>query len=145
MDLFDSKVVVGLFDNDEDLDQAVAKLQEHGFGQGDDEIQLVDGRRLPQETPASTQNQRIVVSPATGSGGQLAGSVAAFDLGDADMNETNLETRLTEMGVDNEEATFYARQVKRGNALVIVETDEEERGIEALNIMKQANAKGSIS
>jgi len=148
VDLFGKKIVVGLFDNDEDVNQAVETLQQRGFGEDDDEIQLVDEHRLAQEKPVPTRNQRIVASPGMGSGGTARGSAVLLDTASDEQqraNETIIENKLIDIGLEGEEATFYAQQLSRGNKLVVVEVDDEDEAAEALGIMKQANAKASIS
>jgi hypothetical protein len=42
MDLFSNKTIVGLFDNEEELGQALSKLHKQGFGEEEDEIVLIN-------------------------------------------------------------------------------------------------------
>lgn len=144
MQIFNHKTVVGLFDNDKDVEQAVAQLQESGFGQeGDDSLQIIDEHRLAQETPIDAPGRKIIARP--GPGVASAGPAVEFNpVTEAGTEASNIERStyqaLTDRGLGDEEASFYARQVTRGNSLVIAETTKE-RAAKAADIMNQAGAK----
>jgi hypothetical protein len=138
MNIFKSKAVVGLFDNDAMVNRAVKALQARGFGQIDDEkIKLVDRHRLSQEMPATTDEQ-FLVAPVT-SGSSKTGAVVPTSesiAAESDIIESSVFEELTGHGIDKEEAHFFARQVVHGAKLVIVEVDDGEAE-SALEAMKQ--------
>jgi len=148
MDLFSNKTVAGLFDNQEDLGQVLSKLHDQGFGEDEDDLVLIDEHHLAGANPfmqqgLGQQSQQFIVAPTSASGVGGAAIVGDESLAD-DVSETALEDRLTGLGIDEEEANFYARQVNRGNTLLVVETDDDAAQ-QVYNIMRGANAKSSIS
>jgi hypothetical protein len=144
MSIFNNSTVVGLFDNGKDVENALARLQEYGFGRDDeDEIQIIDEHRLAQELPVDTLGQRIIAQPDHG---LAAGSPAAVYDPDSQAGvaagtlERNAQEVLTGMGIGESEASFFARHIARGNPVVVVDTTEE-RASEAFKIMREANAR----
>jgi len=55
---------------------------------------------------------------------------------------SKVKRNLARPGLPHEEADFFASHVSRGNPLVIVETSAD-RAQEALDIMKEASARGT--
>lgn len=142
--IFSNKSVVGLFDNDKDVEKALGELHKHGFGEeNDDEINVLEhpfnvpagpGENVEQATEGST------VQAATAAGSQavpLPGQTPADTYND-------LEKRLHSLGVSRDEATYYAQQAARGTTLVVVKTDSD-RATNVSHIMEQTNARSSIS
>ena len=145
MDFFDSKTVVGLFDDQEDLGQALSSLHKQGFGEEEDEVILIDKDHLAGESPNMRQNKPVVLSSSFAVGVQAGNMPDDEDTpADDDVSEKVLEDKLMDLGVDEAEVNFYARQVKRGHTLVVVETDDD-KAQQAYNIMRRFNAKSSIS
>lgn len=142
-----NKTVVGLFDNDAQVEQAVKELQKEGFGQQDNErISVIDEYRLTEEIPLDEYGQQKI-TPAAASGTGSAGLPTIptpVVQSDSQSIENAVNDLLNDLGVGEEEATFYARQVARGNKLVIVEVGEDQAA-EVLRIMQQAHGRGSIS
>lgn len=139
MKIYNNETVVGVFDNDKNVEQAVNKLEEMGLSQDDDEIQVVDQNRMGQE---STVDTPVAASPAPGTAGPGPAIVTSktADQDNQILNvEADVENMLTKLDVDGEEATFYARQVARGAKLMIVKTDSEHAPL-ALDIFKQTGA-----
>jgi hypothetical protein len=148
MDLFSNKTVIGLFDNQEDLGQALSKLHKQGFGEKEDDLVLIDEHHLAGANPfmqqgLMEQGQQFIVAPASSSGVGGAAVVGDASMPD-EVSETALEEKLTDLGIDESEADFYARQVNRGNTLLVVETDDEQAQ-KVYDIMREANGKSSIS
>jgi hypothetical protein len=141
MNIFKSKAVVGLFDNDNMVNHAVEALQARGFGQVDDEkIKLVDRHRLTQEMPATTDKE-FLVAPVT-SGSSKTGAVVPTSESvseGSDIIESSVFEELTGHGIGDEEAHFFARQVVHGGKLVIVEVDDGEAE-SAFEAMKQVES-----
>jgi len=144
MHIFNHKTVVGLFDSDQDVEQAVAQLQESGFGQEDDNaLRIIDRHRLTQESPIDAPGQEALIQPQQGL--SASGPAVIYNpITEAGTEANNVERythqALTDSGLGDEEASFYARQVARDNSLVLVETTKE-RAAEAANIMSQAGAR----
>ena len=125
------RTVVGLFDNSQDLEQALNEFHSRGFGE--DEISI-------QQSPIIGQDKKLVTDPDTGdvSGVMLDpdARVASHPGVVVEMDDP-IDT-LVDLGVPSEEAPFYAEGVKEGGTLLIVQTDNE-RAPAALNIMRLAN------
>lgn len=144
MQIFNHKTVVGLFDHDQAIEQAVGQLQKSGFDQEDDDaLQIIDQHRLAQESPIEGSGRSIMPQPRHSS--PVGGTAAPFNLiTEAGTEASNIERStyhaLTDRGVGQEEAWFYARQVARGSSLVIIEATKE-RAAQAAGIMNQAGAK----
>jgi hypothetical protein len=142
--IFNSKTVVGLFDNDQAVEQAVSRLQKLGFGEEEeDAIQIIDQHRLAQEAPVEVASQEVITQP--GKGVTAGGRVAVFDTkasGQGSAAEQEIFEFLTGQGLDEEEARFFSQHMSSGNKLVVVETTKERAG-EAGEAMKEASAKVS--
>lgn len=144
MDLFDSKTVVGLFDNEEELGQALSKLHKWGFGEEEDELVLINQDYLAGENPFLQQEKQVIAAPITSSSDGMGAVIDRDVPAESNIPQTVLEERLMDLGVDEEEVGFYTQQVKRGNTLVVVQTDDE-KATQVQNIMRQDAAKSSVS
>jgi hypothetical protein len=125
------RTVVGLFDNSQDLEQALKELQARGFGE--DEINI-------QQDPIIGQDKKLVADPDTG---EVSGVMLDSDSPAASNSGVVVELgdpigTLVDMGVSSEDAHFYAEGVKQGGTLLIVQTDNE-RIPEVVNVMSMAN------
>jgi hypothetical protein len=142
--IFNNKTVVGLFDNDKDMETALDQLQKLGFGPEDEaSLEIIDQYRLAQETPIDALGGEIPAQPKRGL--VVDGAAVGYNpITDAGLEIGNIEQRthevLTDRGLGDEEAWFYARQVARGNSLIIIETDQEQT-VEAADLLKQAGAR----
>jgi hypothetical protein len=148
MNIFNDKTVVGLFDTDQAVEVAITELHKQGFGQEEDEIRIVDENRLSQETPIGPLTQgagAAIPGPGpTRPVGPLETKELEPTIPESAATERKVKELLTDKGFGNEEASFYAQHVRRGSALVIVKTTEEQAP-KALDIMKRANAKASMA
>lgn len=151
MRIFNETVVVGLFDSAKDAEKAVTDLDKQGFSpQSDDEIEVIDKTNLEGGIPIDKQGEGegVAVPPPTGTAGPVGPVTPSkpVETPEADVRsiEMSVKDRLTDRGVDDEEAEYFARQAARGNTLIVVETSKE-RAPKALNILEQANARGAIS
>lgn len=141
------KYVIGLFDNDQDVEEAVQILQDHGFGAEDeDELQILDQNRLAGETPIveerlSDQTGGVITAPAeTGRTVPVVSTSATESTNRTVGAERNIQEQLTGYGLSDEEAAFYARHLLQDGLLVVVETDAD-RISEAVEAMKKTNAR----
>lgn len=146
MQLFNNNIAVGLFDSDQDVEKAVSQLQERGFGAENDEtIQIIDEHRLTTETPIDVPSQNILAQTNPGMGGVAPAvefnpvSAAGAEAGAGAIERSTLEF-LQDKGLGEEESSYYARQVARGNSLVVVETTEE-RAAKAADLMNETGAR----
>jgi hypothetical protein len=144
MDLFSNKTVVGLFDNEEELGQALSKLHKQGFGEEEDELVLINQHYLAGENPFMQQEKQVIAAPVSSSSGGMGAVIDGDVPAESNIPQTALEERLMDLGVDEEEVGFYTQEVKRGNTLVVVQTDDE-KATQVQNIMRQEAAKSSIS
>jgi hypothetical protein len=134
----DRKIVLGLFNDDAGVKQAITQLHHHGFGQdkGDD-IKVIDQSYLEiessnapnrkvkrQEATADSERANIVFDPVTG-----------FHL-NPDAVAKGAAKALDHLGVADEEADFYGKRIARGETLVVVETSED-RAPEVSRVIKQ--------
>lgn len=143
MDLLkNNKTIVGLFDNDKYMEEAITKLQEQGFGKDNEKFHIIDEAHLKQQAPAVTP------TPTIPSGQPHAGTVPVSNVDDLMPGEDNTPVRiersvydmLTDLGLEEAEATFYARHVARGSSLVVLKTDQEHAS-KAIGIMEQFDAR----
>lgn len=141
-----SKTVVGLFDNDKDVERAINELADHGFGgeNSDDTVEVID-RYLFSDGDISAQ---VIAVPIPSTGGSTGAGIV-IDSGAENKSNSSamveqIQKILTDMNVDQEQATFYANRVARGGSLIVVESDAE-RIAEALNILTRVSTKGSVS
>jgi len=137
--ILNKTTVVGLFDNDKDVEKAVTALQKEGFGKDDNKIRIVDEHRLAQETPIDVPQKSFVQPGETIAEPATAGTIANKTA----VSEQSARESLMKLGLDQEEAEFHARHVTRGSSLVVIEADEA-RAPEAEKIMAQANARISV-
>ncbi len=144
MQIFNKTTVVGLFGSDYEIEEAVAQLQEHNLDRGNGtKLEIIDDNRLSQELPSEAAGRKAVPQPGTNvaAGGPAVLFTPTKDVGtDKNNIEQGAYDLLTDRGLDNEEAAFYARHVARGNKLVILET-EEEKAAQASDIMRAAGAR----
>jgi hypothetical protein len=137
MSLFE-KTVAGLFDNEQALQKAVHDLQKQGF-EREEHIRVIDEERLAAEKPFlkpvedSKSPTRVVgTGTAVGPSGVTNATDADFPTVEAVAKDT-----LREVGIGPEEAAFFARQIGRGNSVVIVDTVEEQEAQQAFTILQK--------
>lgn len=144
MQIFNKTTIVGLFGSDQEVEKAVAQLQEHNLDKGrDNALQIIDDNRLNQEMPTQAAGRKAVSQPGTGvaAGGPAVLFTPAKEVGTEKNNiERSAYQFLTGEGLGNEEASFYARHLARGNKLVILKTSEDKAS-KASEIMRAAGAR----
>jgi hypothetical protein len=130
-----AETVIALFDDlPEALDVAQA-LVDHGVGRADVSIIARQDRAHAPES-ASVWTSRILAVPGIGpvlGVGPLAAALAGMT---GEVAGEGLLRALQEHGVPAPEAPTYAEAVRRGGALVTVET-EEERAAQAREVMSR--------
>jgi len=131
--------IIGLFEDKQDLACAVKGLYNRGFNQ--EEIEVIAPNPISQRRLMSRQDRRVAASvgPSFVSSVAIPYNSPSKTGTDSGSIAIDLMGRLTNMGVPEAEACFYAVNVKRGNALLIVQSCQERVSI-AHRIMRQANA-----
>jgi uncharacterized membrane protein len=153
-----SNVVVGVFNDPDQARDAILKLREAGFSQ--DNISMVT--RSAGENAGHLPNSNIVTDAAIGAAaGSLGGivlSLAAMAvpgvgmvvaagpllaaLGGAGIGAVagGLIGALTDFGVPEEDAQYYAEGVRRGDAVVTIRANTAADAERARNIMNDSGA-----
>jgi hypothetical protein len=90
------------------------------------------------------QEKQVIAAPVSSSSGGMGAVIDGDVPAESNIPQTALEERLMDLGVDEEEVGFYTQEVKRGNTLVVVQTDDE-KATQVQDIMRQEAAKSSIS
>jgi hypothetical protein len=141
MRIYNNETVVGVFDSDKNVDQAISKLAKIGLSQdNDDEIQVVDQSLIDQQPTVDTPAVTAAPAPGTASPGAAVIAGKSAEQGNqGSAIQSSIEDMLEKLDVDGDEATFYARQVARGAKLMVVKTDAEHAPL-ALDIFKQSGA-----
>ena len=142
MKIFNHETVVGIFDSGKNVERAVTKLHDMGFGkENNDEIRVIDQFNINEQ--ASTE--MLIVAPAPGAMGPAGTAIPVEEQTGPDVGVTEQDARraLDNLGLDDEEAQYYARQIAHGAKLLVVETDSE-RAKEILDILKQARNDPTI-
>ncbi|MBI1879704.1 MAG: hypothetical protein HYR94_16035 [Chloroflexi bacterium] len=138
------RTVVGLFSNEANIEQVLNNLQDSGFyDRKETEVILIDQNYLIQ-TLAEAPYLKIT---ETSHGGRDASAIlgaadARLPLASAEtFSASNIIDTLTDMGIENEEAAYFALQVTRGNPLLAIRTNQEHAE-EVLRIVEKADARG---
>jgi uncharacterized membrane protein len=163
------KTVVGLFENYRDADRAVQELNARGFTRNEISVAARQNVLREREVARDAREEVVAESAGAGAvGGAAVGGIAGLLVGlgaltipgigpvlAAGTLATTLGSTaagagigaaaggligaLVGLGIPEEDAQFYAEGVKRGGVLVTVQTSDD-RAMEALNVMRQANA-----
>jgi hypothetical protein len=138
------KIIIGLFEDKQDLACAVKKLYNHGLSRN--EIKVINPSFAPQATLAARQSRGgaagINFGFVDGSATILTSSMSRFSTSQS-VTATDPAHILADLGIPEPEASFYAVNVKRGKRLIIIQTGHHERALEAQQIIRQANARTS--
>src|SRR5688572_15852369 len=131
MDIFNNhKTIIAVFDNDQQLEQATQQLNNRGLiPEEDDQFVVIDHA---SDDTVDPEGRPFVVPAAvpTNTGGSGIGGVPVIlnpvqhsdDLVD---NRYDTQSWLTDKGLDDDAASYYAMQVKRGGKVLILEADKD--------------------
>ena len=133
--------VIGIFDNDSDLEVALNRLYDKGFN----DVRVVDRSREQDTTniPAGA----FVPGAPNGATSQTAPNAiypgafivpGFFNLENDVINSDYLMTNL-DMPMSDEEANFYSNAVRNGGRLLIVDTDDDHTDM-VWSVMRNSNA-----
>ena len=148
MNIFHNKEkVVGLFDNERDVEQTVARLQELGLSENDGQFEIIDKNRLESKIPLQESEPDTQSSPRAVGTGTAVGpmGVTRSEFVETPTVETKAKERLTHLGIGEEEATFFARHIARHGTVVVVETGSRVQADEVARLMQTGNARVSKS
>lgn len=148
MDIFhdDRERVVGLFDNERDVEQTITQLQELGLNQ-DVEFELIDKNRLENKIPLQESDPDTQSSQRSVGRGTYVGpsGVTRSEFVETPTVETKAKERLTHLGIDDEEAAFFARHIARHSTVVVVQAGSPVQADEVARVMQSPNARVSRS
>jgi hypothetical protein len=136
----DMTTVIGVFDNDSDLEVALNRLYEKGFN----DVRVVDrGLKSGPETviPAAFAPGNNLSIGGTTANGAYPGAVLVpgfVGLDDQAVNSAYLLDNL-DVELSDEAADFYANAVRNGGKLLIAETDDDHSDM-VWSVMRNSNA-----
>src|SRR5579884_1876799 len=155
--------VVGVFAHIMQAEDAIGALERAGINR--DDISLV-AQRQPSQEASGTKKERTAGFGAGAALGGVAGALlglaafsipgigpivaggpiaAAFGAAGAGAAAGGVIGALTGLNVPENDAQYYAEQVRRGSALVIVSTDDRATADRAHEVLSQAGAEQSDS
>jgi hypothetical protein len=146
MTLFNNnETVLGLFGNTKNMEKAINNLSEQGLVNDEEKLQIIDEQHLKQQAPDIATAPSVVPQQAH-TDTVPVGIEEIIKSGEDNANrvERNSHDMLTDFGLDDAEAKFYARHVARGNSLVILEIDKEQAS-KATDILEQFDATTLIT
>jgi len=133
--------VIGIFDNDSDLEVALNRLYDRGFN----EVRVVDRTRGDEVEPKIPAGA-LAPGMTSNTSGSTAGGVAPavllvpgfVDLDDESLNGSYVTENL-DVPLTDEEADFYANVLRDGGKLLIVDTDDNHADM-VWSVMRNSNA-----
>ncbi len=157
-----TKIIVGLFDTISDAQEAIQDLRDAGFSSEDisflarseQDVERADtGTEMEEDAAVGATGGAVVgglggllvgigaitipgIGPAVGAGALLT-TLAGAGVGAA---AGGLVGALIGAGIPEEEAHVYAEAVRRGAALVTIQTDTDEEAYRAADILNRHNA-----
>ncbi|HEX2906151.1 MAG TPA: hypothetical protein VHO69_04780 [Phototrophicaceae bacterium] len=130
--------IIGVFDSDVDLEQALKLLNQAGFK---DDLHVIDPAR--STTPKITDEAYLggigaANSPVVGGSTTPTPYVAPFiNTGDPQLDPLGL---LDEFRLSADEADYYTQQLRRGGKLIVVETQDDHDNF-VRSVMRQNRAQ----
>jgi len=145
------KTIVAVFDSDQELEQVTQQLNNRGLiPEDDDQFVVIDhaaddtvdteGRPFP--VPAA-------VPAGTASGSGLVGLPVILNPvrhADDDQldNGYDAQSWLTDKGLDDDAASYYAMQIKRGSKVLILEADKDHVS-EIVNLIEPLSERVTVA
>jgi len=135
--------VIGVFDNDSDLELALNRLYDKGFN----DVRVVDRAREQWNTeiPGGAAFAPAVAATNTGTS-QAGGLLPApflipgfFGLADDTLTGAYFGDALGYDAMPEEEEEFYANAVRKGGKLIIVDADDDKADA-VWSVMRNSNA-----
>lgn len=138
------KIIIGLFGSDREAEQAMEMLSQHGIGDknSSDKIELMDQYSF---SGLATDRDTAVAMPAPTGSNNPIGLVPVME--DADPNprsaELAIKQDLMDRGIEESQASFFARRVARDGVLLVVETDENHAD-QVAAVLRQTGAQETV-
>ncbi|MDX1520890.1 MAG: hypothetical protein R3264_04640 [Anaerolineae bacterium] len=140
------KVIVGLFDNENDVEKTVNELSKHGFG-GEDSDETVEVYERARFEPVDVDDEEVIVQPSPGTGGPAGMTAVTKPTGQANTDHDTIRQQIADElqreGIDAEQSRFFAERVARGGTLVFVKA-AGDRISEATNIIQENSSKEPV-
>lgn len=133
-----AKTVIGLMDNLGDAQAVVRELVESGIAQDDIGFMANQKHRLPS-TADLNESEGSGTLAGAGTGAALGG-MAGLALAAGPIAAGGLIGSLTNLGVPEEEAHYYAEAVRRGGIVITVAADRAAQAKVAVAIMRRHDA-----
>lgn len=137
------KIVVGLFDSAKDMEVVMDKLVARKLGEDDTPL-IIDHEQFNPELQTEEQIWAGAASPAPGTTPPTGPPPFEISGREQGIIEKEAKAHLVNLGVDDEEADFYATRVARGGTLLVVKTSEKMAS-EAKSIVDEKSSRSSIS
>jgi hypothetical protein len=120
-----NKTVVGVFDGDQEAEQAINILSKQGYGLEDsgDHIEVIDQYRFTNSSVSP--DEVLAVPPPLGANNPPGMVVTSDNPQNPGEMEGMVKRELTDKGLEEDEAAYFARHVARGGVLVVLETTAE--------------------
>lgn len=135
--------IIGVFDNDADLERALNQLNQAGF---ENDLRVVDPAR-PARPNISDEAMlggigaaNTPVAGGTGNAAPIPYIVPGLVNAGADNRGENILGILGEYDLEQDEADYYAQRIQKGGKLVIVKTEEDHRNF-VEDVMRRAHAQ----
>jgi hypothetical protein len=133
--------IIGVFDNDADLERALNQLNQAGF---EDDLRVIDPAR-PTRPNVSDEAMLGGIGAAntpagSGSGNALPYVVPPFITTDEANRGEDILGVLGEYDLEQDEADYYVQRIQKGGKLVIVKTEDEQRDF-VQDVMRRSQAQ----
>lgn len=132
--------IIGVFDNDADLERALNQLNKAGF---EDDLRVIDPARparpnLSEETLLGGLG--AANSPTVSGTGNPLPYVAPFVTTDEDSPVEDVMGILGGYDLEQDEADYYFQRVQNGGKLIVVKTEDEHQDF-VRDVMRRAHAQ----
>lgn len=133
--------IIGVFDNDSDLEQALNQLNQAGFA---DDLRVIDPARntMPNVSDETYLGGIGAVNSSVNAGvtAPIPYVVPGFmDAGDTPAGD-DVTSPLNDLNLTAGEADYYAERLRRGGKLIVIDTEDEHRDF-VWDIMRRSHAQ----
>jgi hypothetical protein len=134
--LHKNKIIVGVFDDDQEAERAINLLSRQGYGIKDkgDHIEVIDQHRFAAS--GTIVDEVLAVPPPLGANNPPGMGVDRDTRYTPTEMEEAVKQDLLDRGLEEDEAIYFARHVARGGVLLVLETSEE-RAAQASAVIEQ--------
>src|SRR5215210_3852766 len=132
-----SKTVIGLMDNISEAQDVVKDLVASGIDRNDIGFMANQKHAVPESAQLNEGEGSRAASGALTGAGPIAAALTGAGIGAV---AGGLIGGLTDLGVPEEEAHYYAEGVRRGGILVTVAAETDSEAETAVNVMRRHGA-----